>query len=216
MQVSMAIDWHFVSHEATKAGFAALVSALTLALGWVVGQQLTAKWALRQKRRELELSSANELHNLYGEFFAVWKLWNCYKYDPRVAAATKDIRWLLLQRAALVEAGVEALLVKVASERTLADEQRHNLGLLRQAFQQLRESIRDDKPLDWGNSDHRGYAEFKRLSCLFSIMLASDHSYKNPKAENAIGALKKITSNSFEQEWKGICDARQSDQIRTN
>src|SRR4051812_33615839 len=88
------------------------------------------------KAVELELSAANELYRLYGEFFAVWKLWNYHKLkisrsqgvevaserEAPAAAQNDDIRWDLMKRAALVDAGVEALLVKVTSERVLTED----------------------------------------------------------------------------------------------
>src|SRR5262249_42640723 len=56
-------------------------AVVTLGLGWVVGQRLTSYWSFRQKHREIDLSVAQDFHRLYGEFFAVWKLWNYYIRD---------------------------------------------------------------------------------------------------------------------------------------
>lgn len=38
-------------------------------------------WNLQLKRRESDLATVKVFHNLYGEFFAVWKLWNYYVRD---------------------------------------------------------------------------------------------------------------------------------------
>ncbi len=67
--------WSF-EHKVIEAALTGAISVVTLLLGWLVGVRITAAWTLRQKRRELELSAAHELYRLYGEFFAVWKLWN--------------------------------------------------------------------------------------------------------------------------------------------
>ena len=62
-----------------------LVPALAaVALAWAVGNRLSAKWGLWQKRREQAHAAANDFYRLYGEFFAVWKLWN---YSLRQADA---------------------------------------------------------------------------------------------------------------------------------
>jgi len=97
----------------------ALIGA-TLAV--VVGGAISYLWASRQKTREIELSALNDLYNLYGEFFAVWKLWDrqCKDGDESTLSdAIKD----LFGRASAVESGTEALFVKIASERRLQPQQ---------------------------------------------------------------------------------------------
>lgn len=71
----LSLDWQ---QELLKALLNVIVAIITLGFGWLVGQRLTVYWAIRQKRRELELSAVNEFYKLYGEFFAVWKLWSYY------------------------------------------------------------------------------------------------------------------------------------------
>jgi hypothetical protein len=70
-----------ITREAVKAIFSLAVSSITLGLGWIVGQRLTNYWSLRQKHHEINLSAAQDFHRLYGEFFALWKLWNYYIQD---------------------------------------------------------------------------------------------------------------------------------------
>ncbi len=57
----------------------AVTIILTIILGGLVGNRLSVMWAIRQKRRELQLSAASQFYQLYGEFFAVWKLWSAIK-----------------------------------------------------------------------------------------------------------------------------------------
>jgi hypothetical protein len=201
-------DWN-VAQEAIKAGFNALVAAGTLGFGWIVGKRLSSRWALRQKRREQDLASASELHGLYGEFFAVWKLWN-YACSGAGKGLASDVTWSLIQRAALVDAGFEALLVRLTSERVLGTDVRKDLGMLRQAFQCLRESIAASTPLPWSHSGHPQYVEFKRLACLSSNLVASDHGWQLPTCDEAAAALREITSNQHELAWDALAEAAMS------
>ena len=100
-------DWN-PWHEAIKTAYSVVGSALVLALGWLVGQRLTYAWSVRQKRREFQLSSAQQFYLAYGEFFAVWKLWN--RLDCP-ASVFDERRWELHKRAAAAEAIIEGTLV---------------------------------------------------------------------------------------------------------
>jgi hypothetical protein len=124
------------------------VAILTAAAGWIVGNALTARWDLYKKRRELDLASLDKFYNLYGEFFEIWKSWNTI-VRQKIAAPSSltDERWNLLQRAAGSEGRLEALLVKITSERELNRSEVEVLACLRQAHQSLRESIRDGREL---------------------------------------------------------------------
>lgn len=190
-----------VELELLKAALTGGIALLTLILGWFVGQRLTHQWAIRQKRRESELSAANEFYRLYGEFFAVWKIWNCSRDEGRRSSSLAASRWDILNRAAAAEAGIEAILVKLASERVLSDLEINDLGRFRQAYQSLRETIRDDEPVKWSSSEHPEYATFKRLACRVANMLFSGDQREPPTAEQAHEALRRITSNRWEGDW---------------
>ena len=58
-----------------------IVAAVTGVVAVLAGSWLVLYWNTRQKQRELDLSTAQTFHRLYGEFFAVWKLWNCFIKD---------------------------------------------------------------------------------------------------------------------------------------
>lgn len=121
-------------------------------MGWLVGQRLTVQWNLKQKQREQELASGQEFYRLYGEFFAVWKIWNEFKDNPRgVEGLTRKE---IFVRACAAEGAMESLLVRLATSQPLTDEKIEVLGKFRQAYQSLRETIRDDKPLGWNRSNH--------------------------------------------------------------
>lgn len=150
----LPLDWQ---QELLKAVLSIIVAIITLSFGWLVGQRLTVYWAIRQKRRELELSAVNEFYRLYGEFFAVWKLWSYYlgfAWADDNLRFPDVTRWELLQRASAAEGALESLFVKLSSERKLFDEDIEVLGRFRQAYQTLRESIRDNENLGWYSQNH--------------------------------------------------------------
>ena len=93
-------DWN-PWHEAIKAAYSVGASVIVLALTWFVGSRLTYRWNVRQKSREFQLSASHQFYVAYGEFFAVWKLWN--RLD-RAAAEFQDRRWELHKREAAAEA----------------------------------------------------------------------------------------------------------------
>jgi hypothetical protein len=174
------------------------VALITLGLGWVVGQRLTVNWNLRQKRRELDLSNAKEFQLLYGEFFAIWKLWNYYIRDIGAKELPGASRWELLKRACTAEAGMEAIFVRLASERNLSEEQIESLGQFRQLYQKLREGIRDNQPLRWDHSEHPEYMNFKRLGSQVAYFIVSDEDKDKLAAVKHANALVGITSNRHE------------------
>ncbi|GAA4574689.1 hypothetical protein [Planotetraspora kaengkrachanensis] len=189
-----------------------VVAVLTLSLGWLVGNRLTARWDERKKRRELDLVALGVFYDIYGQFFAVWKLWSNAPADMR---NQDDFRRSLLDRAAEIEGKLESLLVRVASERNLSDGDCVLLGCFRQAVQCLRESIREKEPLRsliiqpggkrvismlWYGSDAPPYLAFKALAA-FAADLLSKSNDAGTKATTGYSALKQITSSELERTW---------------
>lgn len=185
-------------HEGIKAAYSLIVSIVTLGFGWLIGQWLTYRWNIRQKRREFQLSATQQFYAAYGEFFAVWKLWNRLERDSE---ALDERRWDLHKRAAAAEAVVEGTLVKLASELALDDQQLATLGRFRQAFQQLRQAIRKDCLLEWNYAEHPEYKAFKELATRVAALLAADWSSKPPTSDQAASQLLEITSNSWQNNW---------------
>src|SRR3954465_12288613 len=104
-----------LASELARGGGNLAVPLVALGAGWLVGQRLTYQWNLRQKRRESDLATAQDLQRLYGDFFPVWKQWN-----PAAGGADEVYRRELLRRAAEGEGLLERVLVKLATERRLA------------------------------------------------------------------------------------------------
>jgi hypothetical protein len=187
--------------EAVKAVLSLAVSSITLGLGWIVGQRLTNYWSLRQKHHEINLSAAQDFHRLYGEFFALWKLWNYYIRDIGAPNLPGASRWELLKRACDAESLVERVFVKLAAERKLSENDRDHLGKFRQGYQSLREAISDNKPLGWDSSAHPEYVSFKRLAVEVAILIQSRARPSPESRADRIRSLLEITSNRHEYMW---------------
>jgi len=190
-----------INLELIKTGLSLLVALVTLGLGWVIGNQLSARvsmaWAIRQKKREIELETVSMFYKVYGEFFAVWKLWVYHKEQ----SFTETSRWEMLERAATAEGILESIFVKLSSERDLNERETEILGRFRQGFQTLRQSIRDDKYLGWSKDKYNEYVSFKRLAGLVSDILVSETPSKSQRDMTNNDALIKITSNRWEKHW---------------
>lgn len=187
--------------ELVKVVPALSVAVTTLALGWFVGNRVTARWDLRKKHRELVLANIEEFYRLYGEFFATWKLW------ANLGKERGELRRELLQRAAVSEGRLEALLVKLSVECRLSDVDRDLIGCFRQAYQCLRESIRDDSLLRtggqerayWDHGEAPPYLAFKALAVHVASTLVNDDWRTADQA--GFASLRVITDNRFESTW---------------
>lgn len=198
--------------ESIKAVPSLVVALLTLAVGWLVGNRLTAKWDERKKRRELDLQALGAFYAIYGQFFAIWKLWSG---TSSKLPDHQEFRRDLLERAANAEGELESLLVRLAAEHNLSERECTLLGCFRQAFQCLRASIKEGTSLHtkavhpstgepqtfpWISSEAPPYLAFKALSGHVADLLSKDsRSYTRP--DQAYQALKQITTNRLERTW---------------
>ena len=169
-----------------------LVSALVgLGLVWFVGQRLTVFWNLRQKQRENDLATARDFHSLYGEFFAIWKLWDYYVEYRKSKSLPEVSQWSLLERACVAEGKLESTLVRLVSERDLTASEIALLAQFRQLYQILRESIEQDRPVGWRYSDHPCYIAFKKRAPEIAALIVK-------RSGVLPDALVQITSNRWE------------------
>ena len=143
-----------------------VLSIVLLFLTWVVGTQILSFWEFKKKQKELAVSTSTKFQELYGEFSAVWRLWKLYwkKSKSEIIDNKSERYWELLRRASVAEGGIEAILVKLASEKKLTKDDINTLGLFRQVFQQLRQSIRDVEEMDWKRKTPQ-YKLLKELTC---------------------------------------------------
>jgi hypothetical protein len=205
--------------EAIKTVF----SLILLVIGWLGGQSIIEYWDYRKKRNEIDIASAQRFFELYGEFKAIIRLWRVMHYNthpPGGLVGMNSIpipqpevtRWELLKRAAAAESGVESLILKLTAERMLKENEMRTLGLFRQAYQRLRESIREDRLLHW-TYQSKEYVLFNNLAMGFARMISVDkaprlemirfdESPEHPTPEKARQHLQIVTSyrsEHFEQ-----------------
>lgn len=190
--------WEF---ELMKSVFSASVAVITLGLTWIVGQRLTSRWAVWQKRREIELATVTAFYNLYGDVVTLWRKWRqAYvelSPDERSAARRE-----LMTVATETEGKLEAIFMKLASERVLDDEEARSLGLFRQAYRSVRLHVLRDLPIYW-DGDSPEYKAMKELACEVSAMIHGSGNARLPTPKEAGMALVKITSVS-ELEWQEL------------
>lgn len=197
-----------VQLELIKTGFGCLL----LALGWFVGQRIIAFWDIRKKRQEIDFETAKQFHQLYGEFKEVSRLWRTFCFTgerSRRLEFPPHFHFELLRRATAAEGGVEGIIVKLATERLLTPDDIRNLGLFRQAYQQLRQAIRDGSELDWINKT-AAYDLYNELAtATSSIVFSNKRPTKLPGYDEASLHLKSITSIRLE-DWKAELTRRQT------
>jgi hypothetical protein len=156
-----AIDW---SDEIAKA-------AITFAFVALLGGAAGVLWAKVRHRRELDLASLGRFYDVYGTWFATWKLWT----DAIEQKLSDDERSELLKQASAAEGQFEALLIKIAIERRLSASEIDRLGRFREAYQQLRESIEVGVHVpfrvQYSDDERSAYVAFKSLSVEFAALL---------------------------------------------
>lgn len=174
--------------EFIKTGLALVVLVVT----WFFGQRILAYWELKKKRKELDIATATQFQHLYGEYKQLWRLWKVFsnrsEYDLLVPDHT---RWELLQRATAAESSVEAVIVKLTTERAINKTDIETLGLFRQAYQQLRQGIRDNKTLRLSHESPE-YILFNELSDKVACLIMSGKQIDHPVAKVVIQNHKQI------------------------
>jgi len=136
-------------------------------------------------------------HELYGEFYGIWKLERSSdRSNTGEVVQSEETRADLLTRACTVEGQLESTLVRLACERTLTTADIETLGRFRQLFQRLRESISAGRHVPWWSSNDPEYVAFKTLSTQVAALIVRDSKRPTPAA--AAAALQEITSNKWE------------------
>lgn len=175
--------------EVIKTG----LSLLLLAIGWFIGQRIVAYWDIKKKRQELDIATATQFHKLYGEFKEVSRLWRAFKYRQKKLAYPESMPMELQRRAAAAEGELEAIIVKLAVERRLDEDEKKTLGLFRQAYQKLREVIRGDEDFIWTHETPE-YKLYNVLASKTAYIIFSKKAKKHRRSADAADALLEITS----------------------
>ncbi len=201
--------------EASREPGEIALSAIVVSIGWWFGQSLVHQRTGLLEQRELDRAAAAEVYKHFGEFQEVRRLWVLYRAGKTgrtivLSGGTDETRWELLKRAVTAESGMEAALPRLTVERLLSDEDCQELGRARQAYQQLREGIRD------GASLHRcrgtpAYRCVKRLTISVDSLLAHDAApaprlgqrpkHIVPTAEEAEACQKAIMDARRGEDW---------------
>jgi hypothetical protein len=170
---------------------------LSVVVAWLVGNTLTARLEREKKLTERDVAALTSFEAIYGDFFAIWKVWGNSPRD----VATRD---RLLPEAARIEGRFEALLVMICGERQLSESQLETLGAYRQGLQQLREAMKAEQPLGWWSSNAPEYRAFKVLAGGVTVLLRprvmgwAGRTDPRPTYEETAAALLSVTSNRFE------------------
>ena len=147
----------------------AVITALfTFAVLFVIGTLTVAMWDRRKKYQEIDIELYNQFQERQGEFYEVTKLWRAYykKVYEGNDEKDKDREEELLQRASAAESKVEIIINRLVTDRMLYEKDPLTLGLYRQGYQQLRESIAEplNHPPKFGNYKDARYQFFEDLA----------------------------------------------------
>lgn len=164
----------------------------------LLGGAFTAFWTWRQKRREIEAMELKSFYELYGQLLAACRLWNAAK-SGKISLPSEATRYELLKQASAAESALEGMLLNLASARFLTTEELSRLGRFRQAYQKVRELIRDDKEVPWDSSQAESYLDFKQGASLFASFLKQRIWTLQPSQELARKAVEVITHNKHER-----------------
>ena len=174
-----------------------VAAVVTTVFGGVIIGILSSAWTRSQKRKEFDLATLEQFQRLYGEFFALYHLWDDFKQNKFAKIErTPDIFVKeIIQRAYSIEGNMEAVLTRIAAEKELSSSDIDSLGKFRQGFQRIRKHVSKDVRFGWDSDFHPEYASLKiHASRVSDIILFS-------KARSrATGGLQilDITSNRYE------------------
>ncbi len=162
---------------------------------------LSNKWAKLQKTKELDFGTLKEFESLYGEFFAIYHLWDDYKKKKFDLVGVKeflgdDFIQRIVEKTYTMEGNMEALLVRIAVEKDLSDKEIDSLGKFRQGFQRARKHVCSNEPFNWNHDFNREYASLKIHSSRVSDIILFT---KRRKLDRKVNLLD-VTSNRYETE----------------
>jgi hypothetical protein len=195
---SSTLMWIEFHKTLVTAASSILTPFVVLGVTLFFGQRLTGLWNVRVKERETDLSSIRRVHELYGEYLSTMRLWNNWfsVNKPNKSSALDPDALKILDRACVAEGEVEGILMKITSERKLTKAEIDELGLVRQGYQQLRESIDKREEVSWGSSEHAQYVALKKGSQSMINVLYRERELA------PLGQFEKITSNDYEVLWR--------------
>lgn len=185
--------------------------AVPVAIAAFGGQWILNKYQLSQKRREsrLELArfvrerqyeSLEQIYNLFGRFMSLYRLINATDTD----LSDPEVRYGLLQRCAEAEAGVDAVILRVASEFTneYKPDIARALGALRQSVQIWRERVSEGQRLPFIASDQPDYVRFKASFAQISTYLSASIFGGLEPLPVRFEAAQTLILDAFDNKWE--------------
>lgn len=186
-----------------------IFGAVLLFITWGFGQKIIATWDAKKKRQEFDIATSTQFQHVYGDVKQVNKLWRIYIRSRNSNASSDhsslfpdEKRWEILQKAVEVESRMEAIIVKLSTERELTEDEIRSLGLLRQVIQQLREDIRDNEVSTFVGVGS-GYNLLNAMACnVAHIISKGKHSSKitTAQARDNLKSIAKIGSKALKDE----------------
>lgn len=151
------MEWNlldFIKEEADIEIFKFFLNTFLLIITWTLGRRLMTLWDIKKRERELNLETRKEFQKLFGEFKSNIRLWHAIGRPGRIDDA-RDLH----EKVVDAEGLLEAFLIDMASQKTLAEDEITILGLYRQGYQTIRQAIQkgeaDDVPYDYKNKPYR-------------------------------------------------------------
>jgi hypothetical protein len=184
----------------------ALTPFLVLGMGWLVGNRVSAGWALKQKRRESVHVAVATFQSLYGRWFTLAKLWIVHFHhvsDPSPdGSGHRDREWSLLRETLQTEGEFEAFWLKLSAQYALPAQTRLDMERFREGYQELRRQALMRRGLNWFSTNSAEYRAFKTLAARIVSALAQEELI----ADNRLGgdstlAFSAVTSNRHQLDW---------------
>ncbi|MEM9090089.1 MAG: hypothetical protein AAGC93_15220 [Cyanobacteria bacterium P01_F01_bin.53] len=195
--------------------------AVPIAIATLGGQWLLNRYELDKKRREsrLEFSrfvrerqyeSLVQLYQLFGRFMSLYRLINAQSTDLSNAEVQKS----LLRQCAEAEAGVDAVILRIASKFTneYQDSLSQSLGNLRQSVQIWRERVSTGNRLPFTYSSQQDYVRFKTAFAQIATYLSTNIFGSLEPLPVRFDAAQKLILDAFSNKWErhGYHDANDS------
>jgi hypothetical protein len=175
------------------------------------GQILVNRYELERKRRESRLEFARfvrerqyesllQLYDLFSQFMSLYRLINSQDIDLSDAGIKQDF----LRKCAKAEAGVDAVILRIASEFTseYQDSLAQSLGNLRQSVQIWRERVSAGKRLPFTSSDQEDYVRFKTAFAQVSTYLSASIFGSLEPLPVRFEAAQMLVLDAFSNKWE--------------
>lgn len=185
--------------------------AVPVAIAALGGQWLLNRYELDRKKRESRLEFARfvrerqyeslvQLYDLFSRFMALYRLINSKDTDLDNPEIRKD----LLRKCTEAEAGVDAIILRVASEFTSEYQSSlaEFLGNLRQSVQIWRERVSEGKRLPFIYSEQEDYVRFKTAFAQVATYLSASIFGSLEPLPVRFEAAQTLILDAFSNKWE--------------